>query len=357
MNKTDIEKGAHNLLVNCAELQPDESLLILCEDPALGWYDAAAPQAIAGYARAMGIEPTLMAVGCPQNEPDPAIGAAINAHDCTRYFARLGDQRRLADLPEGKRSVMCYIRDIGMLASPAGTLPYGAFKDLKRAVDQVLVTASQISIVCPLGTQYSGQASQQNRKARVDVSVRRFPLGVHMPICASRFSGRVALSEYLTPTGSKCYDPPSVPLDGVSFAQVRQGRIVGFLGQPDQVEKIERHYDMVAVKFGIDRDVVHSWHGGIHPGVSYAFAASEDADRWSNTVFINPRVLHFHTCGAYAPAEISWMIFDATVLLDGAALWQDGQLQPRTFGPIRDVLENWPELAPYFSEPAQEIGL
>ncbi len=343
--------------MNCAELQPDESLLILCEYPALGWYDAAAPQAVAGYARAMGVEPTIMPVGCPQNAPDPSIVAAINGHDCTLYFARLGDQGRFDDLPEGKRSVMCYIRNIDMLASPAGTLDFGAFKALKQAVDQVVVSAGQISIVCPRGTQYSGTASDQNRVARVDVSVRRFPLGVHMPICASGFSGRVTLSEYLTPTGSKCYDPPSLPLEGVTFTQVRQGRIVGFLGEPDQVAKIERHYDMVALKFGIDRDVVHSWHGGIHPGVSYPLPASEDADRWSNTVFINPRVLHFHTCGAYAPAEISWMIFDATVLLDGAPLWLDGKLHPTGFGPIQDVLEKWPELVPYFSEPVQEIGL
>jgi len=357
MNRTDIEKGAHNLLVNCAELKPDESLLILCEDPALGWYDAAAPQAIAEYARVLGVEPTMMQVGCPQNEPDASIGAAINAHDCTIYFARLGDQGRFDDLPEGKRSVMCYIRDLAMLASPAGTLPYAAFKALKQAVDQVLVTAEQISIVCPKGTQYSGQASTENRQARVDVSVRRFPLGVHMPICASGFSGRVALSEYLTPTGSKCYEPPSVPLSGVTFAQVQQGRIVGFLGQPDQVERIGRHYDMVAVQFGIDRDVVHSWHGGIHPGVRYLSAANANADRWSNTVFINPRVLHFHTCGAYAPAEISWMIFDATVLLDGAALWQAGQLLPDNFAQTRAVLESWPELVPYFISPAQEIGI
>ena len=35
----DIRAGARNLLINCAELSGAESLLIVREDPDLGWYD------------------------------------------------------------------------------------------------------------------------------------------------------------------------------------------------------------------------------------------------------------------------------------------------------------------------------
>ena len=45
-----IERGVHNLLDNCVELKAGESLLIICEDPKLGWYDASAPQAVAAGA-------------------------------------------------------------------------------------------------------------------------------------------------------------------------------------------------------------------------------------------------------------------------------------------------------------------
>jgi hypothetical protein len=29
--------------------------------------------------------------------------------------------------------------------------------------------------------------------------------------------------------------------------------------------------------------------------------------------FANPRYLHFHTCGNYAPGEIAWSLFDVKV--------------------------------------------
>ena len=42
----DIAEGARNLLVNCGDLGPDDTLLIVCEDPDLGWYDNETVQAI-----------------------------------------------------------------------------------------------------------------------------------------------------------------------------------------------------------------------------------------------------------------------------------------------------------------------
>ena len=354
---SDLEKGARNLLFNCAQLKPGERLLILCENPALGWYSSDVFDVIATLAESVGVTPTILPVEGPSNDPDAALSQAIAAHDCTLYFARLGDQGRFDCLPAGRRSVMCYIRDSDMLASAAGGLTYGATVALKSAINSILVQADHIEITCPLGTKFSGRASDANRIEKVDVSVRRFPLGVHMPICASLFSGRVALSEFLTPTGSKCYEPPDVPIEGTVFALVERGQITGFEGAPEQVAKIEAHYDNVASKFGIKRNNVHSWHAGIHAGLSYPQKAAANPDRWSNTVFINPRVLHFHTCGDYAPAEISWMIFDQTVRVDGIALWQNGRLQLDSFEDTRACIKAWPELVASFENPAQEIGL
>jgi hypothetical protein len=51
-----------------------------------------------------------------------------------------------------------------------------------------------------------------------------------------------------------------------------------------------------------------------------------DPDRWSNSVFTSPRWLHFHTCGAYAPGEICWMVGEPKVEVDGKALWREGRL-------------------------------
>ena len=43
----NLAEGAHNLLVNCAGAETGDTILIVHEDPALGWYDLAAPQAVA----------------------------------------------------------------------------------------------------------------------------------------------------------------------------------------------------------------------------------------------------------------------------------------------------------------------
>ncbi|MBL4727062.1 MAG: hypothetical protein JKY83_10395, partial [Rhizobiaceae bacterium] len=255
---------------------------------------------------------TFLAVGEPGNDVDPAVDAAIAAHDCTIYFARIGDQDRFSELPPGKRSVMVYARTIEALASAYGSTSYIAFTALKNAIDDIMLAAQNIEITCPLGTRFSGSSSEKVREEKSDVSVLRFPLGVPLPLEATEFSGQVALAHFLTPTGSKSYLPASIALENTTLAEVKNGRISGYSGEADQIEKIEHHYEMVAEQFGIDRDVVHSWHAGIHPGISYAASAADDPDRWSNTVFTSPRFLHFHTCGNYAPAEICWMVLDPT---------------------------------------------
>jgi len=358
MNKSaSIVSGAENLLFQCAKLQPHESLLIICEDPALGWYDAKTPDFIAETAKKIGLTPTIMSVGKPENDLDPKITEAIKKHDCTIYFSRIGDQDRFAQLPPGKRSVMCYIRDIEMLGSQYGQASYPAFKQVKNAVDEVLLNAREIEITCPLGTHYTGSATNRARKDKVDVSVLRFPLGVPLPLDASKFSGTVALSHFLTPTGSKSYHPPSVELEGVTYAEVADGRITGYRGDQRQIEKIEAHYDMVSDQFNLDRNAVHSWHAGIHPGCDYRTKAANDPDRWSNTVFTSPRFLHFHTCGDYAPAEICWMVLDPTIKVDGEKLWDNGRLELARFAQTRACIDNWPELAGLFEDPAQGVGI
>lgn len=349
--------GAENLLIKCAQLQPHESLLIICEDPSLGWYDAQTPEFIAETATKMGLSPTVLKVGKPENELDPKVIEAIAEHDCTIYFARIGDQDRFAQLPPGKRSVMCYIRDIDMLGSQYGQASYPAFRELKNAIDDVLLSADHIEITCPLGTHYTGNATKKARAKKVDVSVLRFPLGVPLPLDALKFSGTIALSHFLTPTGSKSYHPPSVELEGITCVEVSEGRITGFQGDHQQVENIEAQYDMVANKFNIDRNIVHSWHAGIHPGCDYLAKASDDPDRWSNTVFTNPRFLHFHTCGNYAPAEICWMVLDPTISVDGKNLWDQGRLELDRFTQTKACLDNWPELVPLFEKPSQGVGL
>tara|TARA_B100000214_G_C23830742_1_gene564047 strand:- start:214 stop:828 length:615 start_codon:yes stop_codon:yes gene_type:complete len=190
-----------------------------------------------------------------------------------------------------------------------------------------------------------------------DVSVERFPLGVSQPVLCNSFTGRVALTRYLTPTGSSVYQPATLSIPKIVYAEVEKGQIVRFSGDKDTVTKVNKHYAHVAKLFGIDGSIVHSFHAGIHPGASYLYSASENPDRWSNNVFTNPKFLHFHTCGAYAPGEICWMILNPTINIDGNNLWEQGQLKTERFEKTRACLDEWPELISLFKHPSNEIGV
>ena len=94
----------------------------------------------------------------------------------------------------------------------------------------------------------------------------------------------------------------------------------------------------------MNKNFVHSWHAGIHPGTRYRKSVEDDPDQWSNTIFGSPRYLHFHTCGELPPGEICWMIQDPTIKIDGKPLWEQGELKVEDFELTRNCLKAWPEL-------------
>ena len=357
MNQSNLIKGARNLLLNCAGLNKGEKVLILHEDPSLGWYDFQAPQAVFETAVNLGIEATLQQVSGPTNEPNQDLAQAWKTHNNIISFARIGDQDRFAQGEANKKLTMCYVLNQGMLSSAFGTADHRAFKEIKQAINTLLLGADQIEITCPLGTSLQGAPRNQRSKPEHDVSVLRFPMAVPIPVKAADFSGKVALCGYLTPTGSKMYSPIDVKIDGRVFAEIEQGRIKTFSGDDATVEKIKAHYQKVAQQFNLDADIVDSWHAGIHPGCPYTSDMDANPDLWSNSVFGNPRCLHFHTCGNYAPGEISWMVLEPTIQIDGKNLWDHGKLKLDDFELTQTCLKNWPSVAPLFIQPSDTIGL
>ena len=357
MQSSKLMDGARNLLNNCAEIDVQDRLLIICEDPALGWYDEAAPAAVLTAAREIGLSPLRLSVGAPGNSPPEDATEAISAHDCIVYFARIGDQGRFGVAEPGQRRVMSYARTGPALASRYGRTNHKALLALKIAINDILLNASTIEITCPLGTKLSGKPLQQDGRAPEDVSIMRFPLSVPVPIPAEQFSGRIAVARYLTPTGSRVYEPAWLKIEKPVLAEIKSGRIVNFEGDRPSAAAIRRHHRRVAQQFSIDDDRIHSWHAGIHPGCYCDTTADEDPDLWSNTVFGNPRILHFHTCGDYAPGEICWLLVDATVCIDGKALWHKGRLCTETFSRTNECVANWPELGLLLDEPYGAIGL
>ena len=125
--------------------------------------------------------------------------------------------------------------------------------------------------------------------------------------------------------------------------------IYSYTIKSEDVNNIENHYAYVSQKFDIDMHAVHSWHPGIHPGAEDNKFYEYDPDKWSNTVFGQPKYLHFHTCGNYAPGEICWMIPNHTVLIDDKPLWKDGELMLDGFKHTKVLLEKHVTLKNVFS--------
>lgn len=354
-----LERGALNLLQGCAGAKAGDTLLILHEDPALGYFGAGLADAIAAVGAAKGLVVRQSAV--PFDEQAETLPAALAAEmarsDHTLFLARIGDQLRFRQMPAATQPIVSYVLDRQALASAFGSAPHAAFVALKGAFNQLFAKASDIHVTCPLGTDFHGKANVPDGHEAPDVGIKRFPVSVFAPIDAASFSGRVAVAHLLVGTGSKYYQPYGITLRSTLFAHLGEGRIERWEGLSGEVARAEAHYRHVADLFGIDGSFVHSWHAGIHPGCAYSGPAEANYERWSGSAFGNPRLLHFHTCGAYAPGEICWNVVDPTIRVDGVAIWDHGVINIAAVPGAPDILAAYPDVRDLFGNPARDIGL
>ena len=354
-----LERGALNLLLGCAQAKSGDSLLILHEDPALGYFGPGLAEAIAAAGKAIGLDVRLCAVPFDEHaETLPAeLAVEMGRADHTLFLARLGDQLRFRELPAGARPIVSYVLDQHAMASAFGAAPHAAFVALKGAFNRLFASAGDIHVTCPLGTDFRGRPPLPDGGEAPDVGIKRFPVSVFAPIDAASFSGKVAVAHLLVGTGSKYYQPYGIPLRSTLFARLEHGRIEGWEGLPDEVARAELHYRHVSNLFGIDGGFVHSWHAGIHPGCVYPERAEASYERWSGSAFGNPRLLHFHTCGAYAPGEICWNVVDPTIRVDGVAIWENGVINIHAVPGAPDILAAYPAARELFDNPARAIGI
>jgi hypothetical protein len=346
-----------NLLSHCAGLRAGDRLLIVAEDTNSSYYDGITAQRVAQAARLRGITTKLVIV------PFHPVIRGINTDeaglmakaDCTVFFARLGDQMRFRDMPAGVRSVVCYTLDMAAFCSAYGTAHYAAFAALKHRVDEMIGAAQEIRVTCPLGTDFRGAGVAV--APRGDVTVRRFPMSVFAPVPAAGFSGRVAMPGFLLGTGSRYYAPYGCALQAPLVAVFDAGRLLHFEGRDADVARATAHVHDIATRFDLDAGAVHSWHAGIHPGCAHPQPVHDNYQRWSGAAFGNPRILHFHTCGAEPPGEISWNVIDPTIWIDGVAVWKQGQFLPAHVPGGAAILARYPCATAVFAQPSREIGV
>lgn len=351
--------AVRNMLMACGGARAGDRVLILREDPEHGYYGRGLDTVIARAAEQLGLAVTIFDVALhPEVDALPAeLEPAFRVADLAVFIARLGDQIRFLEAPGGARALVSYVLDNEMLASPFATAPYDAFLALKDAFDDLFRDAAHVHVTCARGTAFKGRLPPGMERRKLDVTVKRFPMSVFAPLDASGFSGRVAIDHFLVGTGSRYYQPYGVPLEEPVFANIEGGRVVSWDGASAMTAKVRDHYAFVADRYGLDGDVVHSWHAGIHPGCAYRQPAAAHFERWSGGAFGNPRLLHFHTCGAYAPGEICWNVVDPTIEVDGRVVWDRGRIQLSAVPGASEILQTYPEVVRLFDAPARDIGI
>lgn len=354
----DLRLGAENLLVTCAELCAGDRLLILHEDPSNGYYDQDIVDAVVDCARDLNIHTDLqtlpfdpMGGAIPQN-----LIQAMRQADRTVFLSRTGDQIRFDASMSDIHPIMSYALDADMLASGFGGANYTGFVALKNAVNALFASASSIRVTCPLGTDFSGPGAAYPKEGAADVSVTRFPMSVFAPVPANGFSGVLMQDGFLVGTGSKFYEPYGCDLREPLAVHFNNNRLTHFSGHEMDVHCAQMHYEKVGQMFDLDPLTMHSWHAGIHPGCAYKIPAAENFERWSGGAFGNPRLMHFHTCGHYAPGEISLNVLDPTITLDGVAVWKNGVFDPNLVPGGAAILDQYPCIRAVFDTPAQQVG-
>ncbi len=355
-----MREGLDNLLFKCIGAEAGESLALISERGVGGYFSATLDAVIAAHARDRFLKVTTVVAPVledasvfPRNVRD-----AIEHADHSLFIARLGDQVRFSEFSHSGSTTMCYALDESCFETPFCTADYEFFVNFKSLIDQTVFGGRSVTIKCPSGTLLSGTSPENlGEEGSAEVTVRRFPLNVFRPVPAGTFSGQIALTKWLCPTGSRIYEPDGTLIDGVVIAQVDEGRIVNFEGERSAVKNVREHYELVAKKFDLDTYAIHSWHAGIHPHNGYDGLAIDDLTRWSGSAFGNPRYLHFHSCGKNPPGEICMSVFDPTVEVDGVDIWRDGRLVFGDSPAARELQSNYPGIRKLFDDPVNDFGL
>ena len=358
----EFEKNANsavkNLLFQCAEGKTGDCLLIVHETPDQTFYDPLLPSIVSKHAKALGFRVTSAEIEFDPKVQDlsPQLVKAMELAEHTLFLARLGDQIRFRSGSKKFNKIISYALDRVTLASDFGTADYRGFEALKNVINKVIANAGSIHVTCPAGTDFSGQIKNPEQEL-FDVEIKRFPMSIFTPVPTLHFSGLIAQNGFLVGTGSHYYSPYACALKKTLFVDFQGNKITGFNGCQEDIASAENHYKFVAKKYGIDPYFVHSWHAGMHPACQFSVPAFENFERWSGSAFGNPRLLHFHTCGAYPPGEISLNIVDPTIVIDSVAIWQEGRLYPNRLPGGSKILSEYPALASIFENPSKDIGL
>ena len=323
----ELTSGIHNLLFKCAQIKPQERLLLVGEVGSQRYYDDDLCALVNQIAVEIGAlvstynaEPVANAKSVPNELAD-----MMSESDVVIFFSRLGDQIRFTDWPGTARKVMCYTLTKAHLGAPFASLDYSKMTDMVNLLESLIRTSSTYRIETPDGTQLTGEivaGDQDSSSQKFFVSL--FPVMIFEPIICHNLSGTLTVSRFITSTSTTAYDQSVLRIQSPVTARVNNSVITALAGDTECVNQVDRQLNRAAQLSGGDPYVLNSWHTGINPGTFFSGNPFTNLERWGTVAYGSPRYTHFHGAG-HAPGDVAYNLMDASIWFDDQMLWQKGK--------------------------------
>ena len=325
--------GIHNLLINCAALQPGERVLIVGEENDHSWFDPALCQVTAAQATKLGgiVKIIMTRPGENTNTFQTDIANLIQDVDLTIFFSRLGDQVRFLDTPGQSRKVMCYTLTMEHLNSQFAILNHHTMSAMRDKLMACFTGNSSYTLTCKNGTNLKAvipNRSEHQLNSRSQpfsmFTLELFPVMIFPPINFSQLNGSLVLNHFLTSTSTREYTDSVLRLPSPVIAEIVDCRMTGFQGDEKVIAAIKTQLERAAAITGGDPYRINSWHTGINNHTFFKGDPYENLERWGTVAYGSPRYTHFHAAG-HDPGDVSINLFDISIQVEDQLLWKDGK--------------------------------
>jgi hypothetical protein len=325
----DIDAGAMNLLLNCAQAKAGDHILIVGEDTADSYFDSELCDDIARVAQQLGMQSKVVLAKpvVDANQFPSLVSDAMLQADKTIFFSRLGDQVRFLATPGNSQKVMCYTLTREHLASPFAIINYNSLKRMHDALKKIIINSTIYRIDADCGTSLTSQmasSSDSSQLAVAEFSLDLFPVMIFPPVHFNQLSGQLVLRDFLLSSSTRQYSDSVLRIESPVVANIENSHIIDFEGDQIQIKKIKSQLERAAKITGGDAYQLNSWHTGINPYTFFKGDPYADLEKWSTVAYGSPRYTHVH-CAGMDPGDISIQLFDASISFDDCLIWDKGR--------------------------------
>ena len=325
----DIEGGARNLLLHCANAKAGDRLLLIGELGPNPFFDSKLCDDVAGVAESLGIPAKiLLAETVPDANHFPlAVTQAMQSADITIFFSRLGDQVRFLESPGAGKKVMTYTLTREHLGSAFATTDFRLMKQIHDQLLDDIKDSKNYVIQAENGTHLSAEipdGSISEEPVVSEFSLELFPVMIFPPINISRLNGELVLDHFVTSSSTHTYDDSELHFDSPVTARVEDSRMVEFGGDDQLIQKLCHQLERAASITGGDPRRLNSWHTGINSYTFFDGDPYQDLERWGTVAYGSPRYTHIHAAG-HNPGDVSIQLFDASISFDDKVYWDQGR--------------------------------